>query len=693
MSTRSRSPRRRKHLARLTILLIAFGVAFGVAAPAGALLTGIDVASYQHPKTQQYPSGAPIDWNAVKVAGHSFGYVKATEYRSSSSSYINPWFKRDWDAAGNAGLYRGAYHFAIPSYPVVADALEEARYFISVTGSMTGPLDLPAMLDLEYNPYGADACYGLSQGDFVTWARTWLDEVKRLTGKAPVVYTGASYWDTCSGRSTAIGGDYRLWIASYPNDPNSTTFRPTVPTGWSAWSFWQYTSTGSVPGIIGNVDVNRFCCDFGNLAALGGNGAGAGNPFGNIESMLRLPTSIQIGGWAIDPDSRDPIKVHVYVDGQWGGEYTANGSRPDVGAVYTGYGSIHGLQVSVPVPPGEHRVCVYAINVGGGSTNPEMSCQTVASLPTGNFESVISTGPGAIRASGWAVDPDTTSALEIDVFVDDVFVKRGATGQARPDVATAFPGATGQAGFSIDVFGVSGGSHKVCVRAVNAGAVQTRVSVGCRTVAVPGGNPIGNFDFARAGFATMNLVGWVLDPDTANPVAVHVYVDGQWGGAYTADANRPDVGAAYQGVGPNHGFHLSIRVPGGVHTACVYAINVGIGTTNPLVGCRTLTISSTPGGSIDWSARAFGHLGISGWAIDPDTNAPVKVRVTVDGTVLTTITADGSRPDVGAAFPGVGDLHGYSHVWPAPAGPARVCLTILNAGAGSTNTDLGCRTL
>ena len=42
----------------------------GVAAPAGALLTGIDVASHQH------PSGAAINWAQVRAAGHSFAFVK-----------------------------------------------------------------------------------------------------------------------------------------------------------------------------------------------------------------------------------------------------------------------------------------------------------------------------------------------------------------------------------------------------------------------------------------------------------------------------------------------------------------------------------------------------------------------------------------------------------------------------------------
>ena len=27
---------------------------------------------------------------------------------------------------------------------------------------------------------------------------------------------------------------------------------------WSSWEFWQYSSTGSVPGISGNVDLDVF---------------------------------------------------------------------------------------------------------------------------------------------------------------------------------------------------------------------------------------------------------------------------------------------------------------------------------------------------------------------------------------------------------------------------------------------------
>ena len=47
-----------------------------------------------------------------------------------------------------------------------------------------------------------------------------------------------------------------LWVAHW-----TTATAPTVPGGaWGGdgWTFWQYTSDGSVPGISGRVDLNRY---------------------------------------------------------------------------------------------------------------------------------------------------------------------------------------------------------------------------------------------------------------------------------------------------------------------------------------------------------------------------------------------------------------------------------------------------
>lgn len=225
---------------RVSLTLVAVSVmVVALASPASAMGSGVDVSSHQH------PGGAAINWGSVKAAGQSFGFIKATE----GTHYTNPYFAADWKGAGAAGLFRGAYHFARPTLPL-STAIDQARYFVSRTGAMKGGRDLPAVLDLEVSG-------GLSRTELAKWTRTWLSEVKRLTGKAPMVYTGYSFWRDKVGNPTDIGANYRLMLASYPSNPNSATFQPLVPTGWGNWTFWQYTSTGRVPGIPGWTDLIR----------------------------------------------------------------------------------------------------------------------------------------------------------------------------------------------------------------------------------------------------------------------------------------------------------------------------------------------------------------------------------------------------------------------------------------------------
>ncbi|HEY6533662.1 MAG TPA: glycoside hydrolase family 25 protein [Acidimicrobiales bacterium] len=655
-------------------VVLALCVAIGAAVPAGALMTGVDVASFQH------PGGAPIDWNAVRAAGHSFAFVKATE----GTSYTNPWFAEDWRGAGQAGLFRGAYHFARPALPL-STAVDQARYFVSRTGSMTGGGDLPGVLDLE-------ATGGLGQADLAAWTRAWLGEVQRLTGKAPIIYTGYYFWRDSVGNPTDIGSRYRLWLPSYPSDPNSTSFRPLVPAGWPSWTFWQYTSTGTVPGIDHATDLNRFCCDPGSLAALGGSGTGAGNPFGNLESVSRAPGSVSLSGWTIDPDSTGGIEVHVYVDGSWAGKSRANRSRPDVASSYPGWNANHGFSFSVPVGAGEHRVCAYAINVKAGSTNPELGCRTVVGNPLGSLDAVSSPSAGSISATGWALDPDTTGSVPVDIYVDGAMVGRYGTGVPRPDVASAF-NYVANGGYDVTIRGQRAGNRRVCAYAINVGSGNANTALGCRSVAVKGGVPFGNYEKVTPGVGRARVQGWVLDADTTGPVDVHVYVDGDWGGSGRADGNRPDVGAAFPTMGSAHGFSVDVPVPSGLHEVCVYAINVGSGASNPSLGCRTVSNSAAPVGSIDGAGRLYDILGVNGWALDPDTTGPVRVAIQVDGVEAQRVTADLSRPDVGGVFPGYGAAHGFDTFVYSTPGPHRVCVVALNAGAGGRNTSLGCRDL
>ena len=54
-------------------------------------------------------------------------------------------------------------------------------------------------------------------------------------------------------------------------------------------------------------------------------------------------------------------------------------------------------------------------------------------------------------------------------------------------------------------------------------------------------------------------------------------------------AQSGDVSVAYPDYGPTHGYSVTFSpalAPGS--TVCAYAINVGAGSTNPQLGCRTV---------------------------------------------------------------------------------------------------------
>ena len=115
-------------------------------------LQGVDVASYQH------PNGEAIHWVRVAKSGVQFVAIKTTE----GTYYRNPFALTDLAQAKAAGLAVIAYVFAIPNgNGGSGGAAAQADYLIKDLARAGGRMP-PIMLDIEYNPYGAE-CYGLSQ--------------------------------------------------------------------------------------------------------------------------------------------------------------------------------------------------------------------------------------------------------------------------------------------------------------------------------------------------------------------------------------------------------------------------------------------------------------------------------------------------------------------------------------------------
>ncbi len=195
------------------------------------------------------------------------------------------------------------------------------------------------------------------------------------------------------------------------------------------------------------------------------------------------------------------------------------------------------------------------------------------------------------------------------------------------------------------------------------------------------GQTVGSLDTSTRGPGTVNLHGWAIDPDTANSLPIHVYVDGV--GTAIADRERRPPGrrpARLPGYGNAHGFDITVPVIGN-RTVCVYAISTR-GKPNVTLGCTRT--SGTPVGALDRAGRPNGGDAVRrrGWALDPDSAAPIAVHVYVDGVGRAIGTANTNRPDVGNVYPGWGNAHGYDITVPVTPGLHQVCTYGISVGGG-----------
>ncbi len=108
------------------------------------------------------------------------------------------------------------------------------------------------------------------------------------------------------------------------------------------------------------------------------------DPFGYLDSAVRVAGGVRVRGWTIDPDTASPIKVHVYGGTgapsptlNPGKAATASTSRSDVANQYPDYGDKHGYDVVLPISAASQKICVYAINNAPNSYNPQLGCKQV----------------------------------------------------------------------------------------------------------------------------------------------------------------------------------------------------------------------------------------------------------------------------------------------------------------------------
>lgn len=201
---------------------------FGDNTPYRHKVHGIDVSKWN----------GDVDWTSVRKSGVSFVFIKATEGKDR----IDPRFDEYWRAAAAAGLAHAPYHF----YYFCSTADEQADWFIRNVPKAS--MHLPPVLDVEWNPSSKTCTLRPDAVTVRAEMKRFMDRIEAYYGKRPIIYTSVDFHrDNLAGYFQ----DYHFWVRSVAKHPQDIYAD-------RRWAFWQYTSTGVVPGIRGQTDINVF---------------------------------------------------------------------------------------------------------------------------------------------------------------------------------------------------------------------------------------------------------------------------------------------------------------------------------------------------------------------------------------------------------------------------------------------------
>jgi GH25 family lysozyme M1 (1,4-beta-N-acetylmuramidase) len=215
---------------------------------------GVDISNYQQ----------GIDLAQVAREGYEFCVVKASEgpYRDGTS-YVNPSYGPQIEAAERAGLLTGAYHYIIET-----PAGPQVDLFLDTVGDVAGKL---VMVDYEAYPNFPEL------DPTMATLEAFVAELRNRIGDHPIlVYAGQGYWESPPPNGSIAHLDVTTWDAFYPLHPQaglgSVLYEQVKRLGWGErWGgqepkFWQFSANGRVAGM--QIDVNAFSGTRDELYAL-----------------------------------------------------------------------------------------------------------------------------------------------------------------------------------------------------------------------------------------------------------------------------------------------------------------------------------------------------------------------------------------------------------------------------------------
>lgn len=186
-----------------------------------------------------------IDWQAVKASGIDYAIIRVG-YRGWGTGVLvlDSRFDENMREATAAGIQVGAY--IVTQAVNTQEAVEEASFIIEKCRSYN--VTLPIIIDVE----AAGGAGGEGRGDLISVSdRTAVINAFAQTvsgaGYTPMVYANKN-WLNNYIYANDIVSYCRVWVAQYYSE---CTYD-------KRFNMWQYTSSGSISGISGSVDMSAW---------------------------------------------------------------------------------------------------------------------------------------------------------------------------------------------------------------------------------------------------------------------------------------------------------------------------------------------------------------------------------------------------------------------------------------------------
>lgn len=200
---------------------------------------GIDVSKHN----------GTIDWKQVKNSGIDFAIIRAgfRGYGTEGTLNEDPLFVQNMNGAISNGIEVGVYFYSQAINEI--EAIQEAEMTIRMIkdNGFGNDITFPVIIDCEASSGRGD---DISKEQRTKNIIAFCERIKQ-EGYKPMLYSNKNWLEEYIDMSKLA--EYDIWLAHYTGttDPvnNPSSYKGT-------YHIWQYTSSGSVPGINTNVDIN-----------------------------------------------------------------------------------------------------------------------------------------------------------------------------------------------------------------------------------------------------------------------------------------------------------------------------------------------------------------------------------------------------------------------------------------------------